>query len=44
MVEAFEVIFTEESTVFGFSAGRHTLAEIDPEIVASTFVSGDSPS
>jgi len=43
MVETFEVIFTEENTVFGFSAGRHALAEIDPEIVATTFVTSDSP-
>jgi len=43
MVEAFKVIFTEENTVFGFSTGRHALAEIDPEIVATTFVTSDSP-
>jgi hypothetical protein len=43
MVEALEVIFTKENTIFGFSTGRHTLAEIDPEIIASTFVSCDSP-
>jgi hypothetical protein len=43
MVEALEVIFTKENTIFGFSTGRHTFAEIDPEIVASTFVSSDSP-
>nr|AFK36679.1 unknown [Lotus japonicus] len=43
MVEALEVIFTEESTVLGLSASRHAFAEVDPEIVAATFVSCDSP-
>ena len=44
MVETLEVVFTEESAVLRLSAARHTLAKVDPEIVASTFVSGDSPS
>jgi len=43
VVEALEVIFTEESAVLRLSALRHTLAEINPEIVASAFVSCDSP-
>lgn len=38
MVEAFEIVFTEKSTVLWFSALRHALAEVNPEIVASTFV------
>ena len=43
VVEALEVIFTEESAVLGLSALRHALAEINPEIVAPSFVSCDSP-
>jgi hypothetical protein len=43
VVEALEVIFTEESAVLGFSALRHALAEIHPKIVAPAFVSCDSP-
>lgn len=43
MVKTFEVIFTEENAIFGLSTSRHALAEIDPEIVATTFVTSDSP-
>lgn len=38
VVETFEVVFTEESTILGLTAARHALAEVDPEIVASAFV------
>lgn len=44
VVEALEVVFTEESTVLGLTATRHALAEVYPEIVAPPFVPCDSPS
>lgn len=43
MVEALEIVFAEESAILGFSAARHALAEVDPEIVAATFVPRNSP-
>lgn len=43
VVKAFEVVFAEEGTVFWLSASGHAFAEVHPEIVASAFVTGDSP-
>lgn len=43
VVEALEVVLAEERTVLGLAAARHALAEVDPEIVATPFVAGDSP-
>lgn len=43
MVEALKVVFAEERTVLRFTAARHALAEVDPKIVASAFVTCDPP-
>ena len=43
VVEALEVVLAEERTVLGLAAARHALAKVDPEIVATPFVAGDSP-
>ncbi|KAJ0560022.1 hypothetical protein HanHA300_Chr06g0206881 [Helianthus annuus] len=38
VVKTLEIVFTEKRAVFGFSTTRHTLAEIHPEVVASSLV------
>lgn len=38
VVKTLEIVFTEKRAVLGFSATRHTLAEIHPEIITPPFV------
>ena len=44
VMEALEVILAEELAVLGLTAARHAFAEVNPEIIATTFVPIDSPS
>lgn len=44
VVKTLEIVFTEKRAVFGFSATRHTLTEIHPEIITPPFVPSYPPS
>lgn len=43
MVKALEIVFAEKRAVLGFSATRHTFAEISPEIIAPPFAPCNPP-
>lgn len=42
-MKALKIVFTKKRTIFRFSATRHTLAEIHPEIVTSSLVPSYPP-
>lgn len=44
MMKTLEVVFSKKYTVLGLPASRHTLTEIHPEIIASSFIPCNSPS
>lgn len=44
MVKTLEIVFSEKRAILRFSAARHTLTEVNPEVIASAFVPSYSPS
>lgn len=44
VVEALEIVFSEKRAILRFSAPRHTLTEVNPEIITSALVPSYSPS